>query len=304
MDSFQEAYNRPPLPPPQFPFRLHKMLDHAEHDGFQHIVSWLPDGKSFQIHDQECLLPILRRYGFKQNKWKSFLRQLQNYGFRRELKGPLKGMCSHAFFIRGNPDLCHNMKRIKRSSSAENVRHSQSSSIHGLRNSTFQQQRTGPKGSLSAPTLWRGRNYEASPSSSQFSPVNVGAGSTMNASFDIFPSTTHQDESAMDNFWMAPTLQARDMDAPSEPSSLSFPSAESLIWDIERTLASSSSLVSSHASGAIGAFEGDESGDSDSLSICCSQLEDRMNFVEATNGMCSTFLTERPLEEVFRRAIA
>jgi len=106
----------------QFPLRLHDILDRAQEEGFHHIISWLPDGKSFQIHDPDSMLPILYRFGFNQSKWKSFLRQLQNYGFHRETRGPDKGICTHELFIRGRRDLCQAMRRMKKSNSADNVR--------------------------------------------------------------------------------------------------------------------------------------------------------------------------------------
>lgn len=109
------------LSSPQFPIRLHDMLDQAEAQGYQHVISWLPGGNGFQIHDPEAMLPILQKYGFNQSKWKSFLRQLQNYGFRREIRGPDKGKCTHDFFVRNRRDLCLAMRRIKRSGSGENL---------------------------------------------------------------------------------------------------------------------------------------------------------------------------------------
>ena len=49
----------------------------------------------------------------RQTKYKSFLRQLQNYGYSRETKGPGKGICRHKDFIRGRRELCQQIKRIK-----------------------------------------------------------------------------------------------------------------------------------------------------------------------------------------------
>ena len=64
-------------------------------------------------------MPILSRFGLKQSKWKSFVRQLQNYGFQRQLRGPEKGLCRHELFVRGRRDLCLEMRRIKKSYSSE-----------------------------------------------------------------------------------------------------------------------------------------------------------------------------------------
>jgi hypothetical protein len=90
------------------------MLENAERDGYAHLISWLPDGKSFKIHaerslngsDEQNLVDILKKH-FNQTRFKSFLRQLQLYGFERTYKGPHKGVCKHEFFVRGRKDLIH-----------------------------------------------------------------------------------------------------------------------------------------------------------------------------------------------------
>jgi hypothetical protein len=97
-----------------FPVKLHDMLHDAEKKGFQHIVSWLPEGNRFQIHDPEALTDVLQVY-FRQTKYKSFLRQLQNYGFARILKGPGKGICRHELFLKGNRVISQRIKRVSRS---------------------------------------------------------------------------------------------------------------------------------------------------------------------------------------------
>jgi hypothetical protein len=93
-----------------FPQKLHEMLDDADEKGFHGIVSWLPDGKGFRIHEEEEILPLLKLY-FNQTKFKSFLRQLQHYGFARVYKGPKRGVCSHQDFVRGQRNNCLLMGR-------------------------------------------------------------------------------------------------------------------------------------------------------------------------------------------------
>lgn len=100
--------------PPVFPKRLYDMLENAERDGYSHIISWMPDGKSFKIHadgsqdeeDEKAIVEILKRT-FNQTRFKSFLRQLQLYGFERTYKGPRRGECKHEMFVRGRRDLLH-----------------------------------------------------------------------------------------------------------------------------------------------------------------------------------------------------
>lgn len=100
--------------PPVFPKRLYDMLENAERDGYAHIISWMPEGMSFKIHvdgsldedDEKAIVAILKRT-FNQTRFKSFLRQLQLYGFDRTYKGPHRGECKHELFIRGRRDLLH-----------------------------------------------------------------------------------------------------------------------------------------------------------------------------------------------------
>jgi hypothetical protein len=94
----------------QFPFRLHNMLDDAERTGHSHIVSWSPGGESFKIHLPKQLINVLQKY-FRQSKFKSFLRQLQGYDFKRITRGKDQGVVSHPMFLRGRRSVCTLMKR-------------------------------------------------------------------------------------------------------------------------------------------------------------------------------------------------
>lgn len=66
-----------------FPFRLYDMLEEAERQGFDHIVSWLPTGKGFRVRRlDDFVSQILPRYFNQQTKYKSFQRQLNMYEFK------------------------------------------------------------------------------------------------------------------------------------------------------------------------------------------------------------------------------
>ena len=94
-----------------FPSRLHNMLDSAEEKGYSHIVSWCKDdGKAFKVHDPTRMIPVLQST-FRQTKYKSFLRQLQTYGFERITKGIYLGRVSHPHFQQGKHALCLQIKR-------------------------------------------------------------------------------------------------------------------------------------------------------------------------------------------------
>lgn len=95
--------------PPVFPTRLYSMLENAEKEGYDHLIRWSSDGKSFKIQDSwnhKAIVEILKQH-FNQTRFKSFLRQLQVYGFERSFKGQNQGECSHPMFIRGQKELLY-----------------------------------------------------------------------------------------------------------------------------------------------------------------------------------------------------
>jgi hypothetical protein len=101
-----------------FPWKLHEMLDTAEKEGREFIVSWLPQGNGFRVHSSESFVSrVMPRY-FKQTKYKSFQRQLNIWGFQRIIQGSDKGGYTHLNFLRGKPSLCRHMRRQKIKGSA------------------------------------------------------------------------------------------------------------------------------------------------------------------------------------------
>lgn len=50
----------------QFPFRLHEMLDLVEEEGLEEVVSFLPDGRSFKVHNPTLFEKGLMRRCFNQ----------------------------------------------------------------------------------------------------------------------------------------------------------------------------------------------------------------------------------------------
>eukprot|EP00934_Nitzschia_sp_Nitz4_P007501 Nitzschia sp. Nitz4//scaffold72_size95085//69073//70162//NITZ4_004766-RA/size95085-snap-gene-0.117-mRNA-1//1//CDS//3329557393//7491//frame0 len=97
----------------QFPWKIHRMLEDAELDGFVHIVSWMPDNKAFRVHDNGLFVELVLPRYFRQTQYKSFQRQLNLWGFERANRGLNHGGYSHKCFVRGQTDLCKNMKRQK-----------------------------------------------------------------------------------------------------------------------------------------------------------------------------------------------
>jgi hypothetical protein len=98
-----------------FPWKLHEMLDSVEYD---RIVSWLPDGVSFKVHNPATFVREVLPKFFLQTKYKSFQRQLNIWGFERISIGPNKGGYMRTeLFIRGKAPLVNAMKRRKKSHS-------------------------------------------------------------------------------------------------------------------------------------------------------------------------------------------
>jgi hypothetical protein len=109
----------------QFPWKVHSMLDNAETEGYDSVVSWDGDN-GFKVHDKKAFVEeIVPRY-FSQTKYRSFQRMLNMWGYERVCEGPRKGAYTHTHFRRGEPDLCNLMQcqKIKR-------RHTAPSSLCG-----------------------------------------------------------------------------------------------------------------------------------------------------------------------------
>jgi hypothetical protein len=92
---------------PDFPITLHKLLRHTQRLGMEHIVSWLPHGRAFAVHDRKAFENEVIPVYFHQSRFSSFQRQLNKYGFACvKHPGPDQGAYYHQFFLRGRQDLC------------------------------------------------------------------------------------------------------------------------------------------------------------------------------------------------------
>jgi len=94
-----------------FPWKLHRMLEDSEHQGFQNIVSWVKGGAAFKVHDSAMFLKKVMPNYFDQTKYESFRRQLNLYGFTRITRGSDRGIYSHARFQKANRQLCRAITR-------------------------------------------------------------------------------------------------------------------------------------------------------------------------------------------------
>jgi hypothetical protein len=102
-----------------FPDRLHKILEDCEASGNQHIISWLPCGKYFKVHDSKEFSKLIMPKYFRHSRYKSFLRSLSMYKFQRVSKGPCSGAYGHPHFLRGRLDLCRYINRHEQVALAE-----------------------------------------------------------------------------------------------------------------------------------------------------------------------------------------
>ena len=81
------------------------MLEEMATVGDESIVSWQPHGKAFRVHLPDAFASTVMKRYFKQTKYKSFLRQLHIYGFRRIGKGTDRGAYYHSMFIRNKKSM-------------------------------------------------------------------------------------------------------------------------------------------------------------------------------------------------------
>ncbi|CAM9698083.1 unnamed protein product, partial [Ectocarpus sp. 12 AP-2014] len=90
-----------------FPYILHDLLKNEA----SAIVTWTSTGTAFGILDNAAFgQDVLSSY-FKHNKFSSFQRQLNLYGFRKIVKGRESGCYMHPMFLRDRPDLLSEVRR-------------------------------------------------------------------------------------------------------------------------------------------------------------------------------------------------
>ncbi|KAL3807890.1 hypothetical protein ACHAXA_009654 [Cyclostephanos tholiformis] len=96
--------------PSNFPSKLHHILSDPEN---HHIISWMPHGRAWKIHNKDLLISeVVPRY-FVQSKYQSFARQLNGWGFKRlHQAGNDFNAYYHEYFLRGMPQLAVLMKRV------------------------------------------------------------------------------------------------------------------------------------------------------------------------------------------------
>jgi len=96
--------------PTNFPSKLHQILSDPE---YSYIISWMPHGRAWKIHNKDLLIQEVVPKFFVQSKYESFTRQLNGWGFKRlHQSGNDFNAYYHECFLRGLPYLTVLMKRV------------------------------------------------------------------------------------------------------------------------------------------------------------------------------------------------
>lgn len=86
------------------------MLENAEAKEFEHILVWGEDGSSFTVLNKDLFVQqVIPAYFANLKKWRSFEKQLSNWGFVRREKRHSMTFC-HPIFRRGEPESLNRMK--------------------------------------------------------------------------------------------------------------------------------------------------------------------------------------------------
>jgi len=115
-----------------FPQKLMSILSRKE---FEDIISWMPEGKSFSIHNKNGFSSVLKSLNLQETKFDSFRRKLHRWGFKVVKKGTKDAVeYYHKFFLRDDPILCSSMKsctdKRRKGMALENRDNNQSKSVN------------------------------------------------------------------------------------------------------------------------------------------------------------------------------
>ena len=113
----------------KFPEKLYKLIMEASVDDssvyfttshyetkeikVRDIIVWQEHGRAFIIRHPKMFAKHLLGRHFKTNKYRTFQRQLNLYGFKHLTNTRDKGSYYHEMFLRGYPHLCGNIERVQ-----------------------------------------------------------------------------------------------------------------------------------------------------------------------------------------------
>ena len=96
-----------------FPNKLYRILTEMEAAGDDDVFSFTADGDCIEVHQPSVFEQEYIPKFFRHSKITSFHRQLGLYGFKRINEGPNTGCYTHPLFIRGQPHLVDQIKRVR-----------------------------------------------------------------------------------------------------------------------------------------------------------------------------------------------
>jgi len=99
-----------------FPAKLYELVEgHSSRATSEEelVVSWCEGGLAFIVRDLSRFCEEVLPQHFCHNKWASFIRQLNLYGFRRITQGQSSGAYWHKYFQRGQPQLLRGITRSR-----------------------------------------------------------------------------------------------------------------------------------------------------------------------------------------------
>jgi hypothetical protein len=97
--------------PQVFPRKLYEMLEQVD----PRVMAWNACGNGFHIFDMDSFTTQVLLDYFRHQKYSSFQRQLNLYGFRKVCKGPDVGAYVHDSFQRSAPALLSSVRRVPQS---------------------------------------------------------------------------------------------------------------------------------------------------------------------------------------------
>ena len=98
--------------PVRFLSKLREVLSRP--DEYGHSITWVRDGKAIQIPDEERFPNSGLKKAFPYTNFKSFIRQLNVYGFKKTMRNLNERIYCHPQFNKHQPELTDMIKRKPR----------------------------------------------------------------------------------------------------------------------------------------------------------------------------------------------
>mmetsp|Transcript_14739 Transcript_14739/g.28004 ORF Transcript_14739/g.28004 Transcript_14739/m.28004 type:complete len:314 (+) Transcript_14739:58-999(+) len=107
----QKGYEHPKeIKDMTFSQKVHDILSTEEYEKW---ISWMPHGRSFKIHVPVMFESQVCPKYFNHKRYSSFLRELNNYGFKHISKGTDRNTYYNEFMLKDRPHLCQYMPKRK-----------------------------------------------------------------------------------------------------------------------------------------------------------------------------------------------